>query len=87
MARVKVTLNRPEVGLLLRTAWNVEVEALGRRLAKAAGRPGHPRDVNVRTYTTDRHVVEVSVPAYRQARYGALSRAAAEVGLKVRGRP
>ncbi|WP_054812103.1 hypothetical protein [Nocardia arizonensis] len=85
MARIKVTLNRGEVGLLLRTAFGPELEAAAGLIAERAGRRGHPRDVRVHRYTTDRQVVAVSVPAYRQARYGALSKAAAAVGLTVRG--
>lgn len=85
MARVRVTLNRPEVGKLLRTAFGDDVEAVARIVATHAGRRGHPRDVRLRRYTTDRQVVAVSVPAYRQAKYGALTKAAAAAGLIVRG--
>ncbi len=84
---VTVTLNRADVGLLLRTAFDPELSMVARELARAAGRRGHPRDVRVRRYTTDRQVIAVEVPAYRQAKYGALSKAAASVGLVVRGTP
>ena len=87
MAKVEVTLNRAEVGVLLRTAFGADLEAVARVVAAHAGRRGHPRDVRVRRYVTDRQVVAVSVPAYRQAKYGALSRAAAAAGLIVRGKP
>lgn len=41
-------------------------------------------DVEVGEYTTDRNAASVSVPAEAQARDGALTRAAARVGLEVR---
>ncbi|MFD3748331.1 hypothetical protein [Nocardia sp. NPDC058633] len=85
MADVRVILNRPEVGLLLRTAFGPELEAVARVVVAHAGRRGHPRDVRVSRYTTDRQVIAISVPAYRQARYGALTKAAAAAGLIVRG--
>lgn len=87
MAELKVTLDQAEVGLLLRTAFGADIEAVARIVAANAGRRGHPRDVRVTRYTTDRQVVAISVPTYRQARYGALSRAAAAAGLIVRGEP
>lgn len=87
MVRVEVTLNRPEVGLLLRTAFGPELELLGRELVRNAGRAGHPDDVRLRRFITDRQVIAVDVPAYRQAKYGALTKAAAAVGLTVRGTP
>ena len=38
-------------------------------------------------YITDRFVATVSVPAYRQAKDGALTKAASESGLEIRLRP
>jgi len=86
VADVKVTLNRREVGVLLRTAFGPELDAVTAAVVKGAGRRGHPRDVKVRRRITDREVREVSVPAYRQAKYGALSKGAAAAGLSVRGK-
>lgn len=40
----------------------------------------------VQRYTTDRKAASVSIPAEQQARDGALTRAAAAVGLQVRAR-
>ncbi|MBF6135873.1 hypothetical protein IU501_23050 [Nocardia otitidiscaviarum] len=83
MARVKVTLDRREVGVLLRTAFGDDVAELANRVAAAAG--GRRKGVRVRRYTTDRQKAAVSVPAARQAKDGALSKAAAAVGLTIRG--
>ncbi|MFD3431155.1 hypothetical protein [Nocardia fluminea] len=80
MATVKVTLNRAEVGVLLRTAFGDEVRDLAKRVAAAAG-----KGARVRMYATDRQKADVSVPAHRQAKDGALTKAAAAVGLIVRG--
>ncbi|MEU0871648.1 hypothetical protein [Nocardia brasiliensis] len=86
MARVRVTLDRAEVGLLLRTAFGDDVAAIAEEVAEHAARSGgRRRNVRVRRYTTDRQVVAVSVPAYRQAKHGDLSKAAAAAGLIVRG--
>lgn len=81
--RVKVTLDRAEVGLLLRTAWGDDVAALANAVARAAG--GRRKGARVHRYTTDRQKAVVSVPAARQAKDGALTKAAAAVGLTVRG--
>ncbi|WP_433658039.1 hypothetical protein ACQPW1_39715 [Nocardia sp. CA-128927] len=81
MVRVTVTLNHGEVGRLLRTAFGEDVAALARRLAAQAG-----KGARVHLYTTDRQAASVSVPAYRQAKHGALTKAAAAVGLIMRGK-
>ncbi|WP_280224934.1 hypothetical protein [Nocardia farcinica] len=86
MARVKVTLNRAEVGRLLRTAFTPELSAVARVVVAAAGHKGHRKDVRLRWKVTDRQVAEISVPAYRQAKYGALSKGAAAAELRVRGK-
>ncbi|WP_378735521.1 hypothetical protein [Nocardia brasiliensis] len=83
MAQVKVTLNRREVGVLLRTAFGDDVAALANAVARAAG--GRGKGARVHRYTTDRQKAVVSVPAARQTKDGALSKAAAAIGLTVRG--
>ncbi|WP_406234933.1 hypothetical protein [Nocardia sp. NBC_01009] len=80
MARITVTLNHGEVGRLLRTAFGDDVAALANRVATQAG-----KGARVYRYTTDRQAAAVSVPAYRQAKHGALTKAAAAAGLIVRG--
>lgn len=85
VARVKVTLNYREVGLLLRTAFGDDVAAVAHRVAASAG--GRRKGARVHRHTTDRQVAAVSVPAERQAKDGALTRAAAANGLIVRGQP
>ncbi|MBW0270778.1 hypothetical protein ATM97_07095 [Nocardia sp. MH4] len=82
--RVKVTLDREEVGRLLRTAWGDDVAELANAVARAAG--GRRKGARVRRFTSDRQKAAVSVPAARQAKDGALTRAAAAVGLTVRGK-
>ncbi|WP_028477919.1 hypothetical protein [Nocardia sp. CNY236] len=52
------------------------------RVAAAAG-----DNAEVDKYTTDRKAAAVIVPAEDQARDGALTRAAASVGLEVRAKP
>ncbi|MGW5377442.1 hypothetical protein ACWESM_18550 [Nocardia sp. NPDC003999] len=86
MARVKVTLNRPEVGVLLKTAFTPELTAVAGAVVAAAAWRGRHRYVRLRWHVTDRQVAEISVPSWRQARYGALTRGAAAAGLRVRGK-
>lgn len=78
--RPKVKINRKAVGALLK---GKGVAALctgtARRIAAAVD-----GDAYVSTYTTDRRAAGVTVPAEDQARDGALTRAAAAVGLTVR---
>ncbi|WP_280442232.1 hypothetical protein [Nocardia brasiliensis] len=82
MARITVSVNYREVGRILRSAFGDDVATLARRVASHAG-----KSARVHLYTTDRQAAAVSVPAYRQARYGALTKAAAAAGLIVRGKP
>lgn len=56
-----------------------EVDALAKRVAEEAG-----KGAQVDEYTTDRAAAAVRVPAYRQAKNGVLTRAAAAAGLEVR---
>ncbi len=79
---VKVTLNRTAVANLLRSEPMANLaNAAARRVAAAIG-----DDARVSEYTTDRRAASVSVPTYRQARDGALTRAAARAGLEVRSK-
>jgi hypothetical protein len=55
------------------------VNALAHQIGDQAG-----ADAEVDPYTTDRAAAAVTVPAERQAKDGALTRAAAAVGLEVR---
>jgi hypothetical protein len=55
------------------------VNALAHQIAAKAG-----PEAQVDEYTTDRRAASVSLPAHLQTRSGALTRAAAAVGLEVR---
>lgn len=55
-----------------------------RKVGTSAG--GSSKGVKVDEYTTDRTAASVKVPAARQAKSGALTRAAAANGLQVRAR-
>ena len=62
-----------------------EINALARKIADKAVEAAESDDaVTVDTYTTDRAVASVSVPAALQAKDGVLTRAAAELGLDVK---
>lgn len=78
----KFRLDRRGVAEILKSA---ETAALMNETANAvASQAGEGAEVEA--YTTDRQAASVSVPAERQARDGALTRAAAAVGLEVRVR-
>lgn len=80
MARQTVRLNRTAVGNLLKSeGFSQFVNAVAARVAAEAG-----DDAIVEGYTTDRGAAAVLVPAEDQARDGALTRAAAAVGLEVK---
>ncbi|QFG10031.1 hypothetical protein SEA_IDENTITYCRISIS_11 [Mycobacterium phage IdentityCrisis] len=55
------------------------IDAVAQQVADLAG-----AGAVFHTYTTDRAAASVGVPAARQAKSGALTRAAAEAGLEVR---
>lgn len=55
-----------------------EIRAVAQQVADGAGDA-----VWMHTYTTDRAAAAVTVPAGRQAKHGALTRAAAAAGLEV----
>ena len=71
--------NRKGIGEVLKTEFVDEINRLAQAIADEVG-----DDAEVRFYTTDRGAAAVSVPADRQATDGALTRAAAAVGLEVR---
>ncbi|MCQ4119883.1 hypothetical protein [Rhodococcus tibetensis] len=75
-------LNYAGVAKILKSdEYAARINALAREIAREVG-----DDAEVEEYTTDRRAAKVSVPAARQARDGALTRAAAAVGLEVRTR-
>ena len=73
-------LDRAGVAEVLKSA---EATALMNETARAVA-ANIGEDAEVSEYTTDRRAASVSVPAEMQARDGALTRAAAAVGLEVR---
>jgi hypothetical protein len=74
-------LDRKGVGELLKTEFVDEINRITDELADRIG-----TDAEVEYYTTDRRAAAVTVPAIRQATDGALTRAAAALGLEVRAR-
>lgn len=85
MAQVKVErlrLDRKGIAALLKSAeFRKRTTEAARSVASKVG-----DGAKVDEYTTDRTAAAVSVPAYDQARNGALTRAAAAAGLEVRAR-
>ncbi|WP_433592315.1 hypothetical protein [Nocardia sp. CA-145437] len=75
----KVRLHNANVGKMLRLKFAPLVNELADRIAAAAG-----DEAFVETYSTDRSAAAVLVPTEVQARDGALTRAAASLGLEVR---
>lgn len=82
----RVRLNHAGIAKLLKSA---EVREMTNREARAVGAAagGSSKGVKVDEYTTDRSAASVRVPAARQAKSGALTRAASQRGLEVRQRP
>lgn len=78
----KVHLNTANVGRMLTTRFRGPVNALAHAIAEQAG-----EDAEVDEYTTDRSAAGVSVPTHRQTVDGALTRAAAALGLEVKAKP
>ncbi|MFE3196262.1 hypothetical protein ACFXHA_45205 [Nocardia sp. NPDC059240] len=82
MADNTIRLNRAAVAKLLKSPEiAAQINAAAHRIAAAAG-----DDAEVDEYTTDRNAAAVKVGAERQAAEGALTRAAASVGLEVRAK-
>lgn len=78
----KVRLNHATAAKLLRTAFTIGTNALADRIADEIG-----EDAFVEHYTTDRGAAAVIVPSELQASDGALTRAAAALGLEVKAKP
>ena len=77
----EVALNSPGIRAILRRP---EVAAMVNAMARRVAAQIDGDDVHVDEYTTDRAAAAVVVPAERQAVDGALTRAAAAVGLEVK---
>lgn len=58
-----------------------EIHAVTEKVGEAAGEGAY-----VHHYTTDRAAGSVSIPAARQAKHGALTKAASAAGLEVRSK-
>ena len=77
----EIELNSPGIRAVLKRPQVAEmVNRVARRVAAQIGGD----DVHVDEYTSDRRAAAVVVPAERQAVDGALTRAAAAVGLEVK---
>lgn len=86
MARVQFQLNKPGVREILKSPemaalMNETAEQVAAQIREETG-----EEPTVESYTTDRAAAAVGVPAVLQATDGALTRAAAAVGLEVRPR-
>ncbi len=79
MAKSNFRLNYKGGSELLKEIAAPHINALAQRVASAAG-----DDAEVTPYTTDRAAASVTVPAYQQAKDGALTRAVSAAGLEVR---
>jgi hypothetical protein len=81
-------LDRAGIGEILKTNCRGPIDQLAAQIAANVDSRGKP--VEVRAYTTDRAAAAVSIahPAGKaiQAKYGALTRAAAAAGLEVKSR-
>ncbi|OZC50521.1 hypothetical protein [Rhodococcoides fascians] len=86
MATPRVQLNRAVVGEILK--WPSVAALVNQTARSIAGaiEDVDEDDIEVQEYSTDRSAASVWVPAEAQARDGALTRAAARVGLEVRQR-
>lgn len=83
--RPRVRIDRGAVAdLLLSEPFRNITNEAARDIGEKAG--GRRKGVIVDEYTTDRTAAAVKVPAARQAKSGALTRAAAAAGLEVRVR-
>ena len=76
-----VRINSATAARLLRTAFVAQTNALADAIAEQIG-----DEAVVDHYTTDRSAAGVSVPSELQASDGALTRAAAALGLEVKAR-
>ena len=74
---VELRLDHAEIGRLLKTAFNDEVDALAAHIAAQAG-----EDAVTEHYTTDRGAASVSVPSWQQAKDGRLTKACSKAGVQ-----
>ncbi len=91
MARMKVNLNFAEIGRILREDMREPIDKLAAEIAsKVDVGSVTEAEVTVRSYTTDRAAAAVTIahPAGMaiQAKHGALTKAAAELGLEVKSK-
>jgi len=81
VARPRVRLHSTNIGRMLRERYREPVNALAHAIAEQVG-----DDAEVEEYTTDRAAAAVRVPTHRQTVDGALTRAAAALGLEVKAK-
>jgi len=74
--------NAKNIGHILKTADGGKREAAAKILAHMPADSG----AEIQIYTTDREVVGISVPAYKQAKDGIATKAASAAGMS-QGRP
>lgn len=77
----KFELDRKGGSEVLKSLLADEIHALGEKIGAAAG-----EGAEVNHYTTDRAGATVGIPAVRQAKHGALTKAASEAGLEVKAK-
>lgn len=81
MADVELKLLYGVLGKMLKTEWNDEVDAIAAKVAANAG-----EEAVWEHYTTDRGAASVAVPAYEQAKDGALTKACSKSGVSFRAK-
>lgn len=81
MARGKVRLNKRTIARILKTADGGKRAAAARILAEV-----NDPEARIDTYTTDREVIGIVVPADKQAKNGLATKAASAAGITP-GRP
>jgi hypothetical protein len=82
MAKQGFRRNARNIGQILKTLDGGKREAAARILAQMPADSG----AEIQIYTTDREVVGISVPAYKQAKDGIATKAASSAGMS-QGRP
>jgi hypothetical protein len=82
MAKQGFRRNARTIGQILKTVDGGKREAAAKILAQMPADSG----AEVQIYTTDREVVGISVPAYKQAKDGIATKAASAAGMS-QGRP
>jgi len=80
--RIKVKLDHAEIRKMLQTAPRGVVNQAANEVAASVRGRGHKAEVE--HMTTDRAVARVKTNFYDQAAHGALTKAAASVGLEVK---